>query len=107
MTVVPLLLNRCEFEAGRAAHLHLDDWFFTRRDIPTVRTFHGSALYEAMYAARWRRQAEPGGHCPLELRAARLATARFGVAPGADNWLRRRWPPACGVDAPAGKSHGC
>jgi glycosyltransferase involved in cell wall biosynthesis len=36
----------------------------------------------------------------LELCAARLATARFGVAPGADNWLGVDGHLPCGVDPP-------
>jgi phosphatidyl-myo-inositol alpha-mannosyltransferase len=101
MTVVPLLLNRYAFSGADVLHLHLDDWFFTRRVIPTVRTFHGSALYEAIYAARWRRRLSQAATVPLELRAARLATARFGVALGADNWLGVDGHLPCGVDPPA------
>jgi glycosyltransferase involved in cell wall biosynthesis len=102
MTAVPLLLNRYAFPDADVLHVHSDDWFFTRRDLPTVRTFHGSALYEAIYAARWRRRLSQWATVPLELCAARLATARFGVAPGADNWLGRDGHLPFGVDAPAG-----
>ena len=101
MTVVPLLLNRYAFPDADVLHVHSDDWFFIRRGLPTVRTFHGSALYEAIYAARWRRRLSQGATAPLELCAARLATARFGVAPGADNWLGCDGHLPCGIHAPA------
>ena len=100
MAVTPLLLNRHPFADADVLHLHSDDWFFTRRDLPTVRTFHGSALYEAMFAARWRRRLSQAAIVPLELRAARLADARFGVAPGAENWLNVDGHLPCGVDGP-------
>jgi glycosyltransferase involved in cell wall biosynthesis len=100
MTLVPLLLNRCDFR-GDVLHLHSDDWFLTRRDIPTVRTFHGSALYEAMFAARWRRRLTQAAIVPLEKRAARLANARFGVAPGTETWLRLDGHLPAGIEGPA------
>ena len=100
MSIVPLLLNRCDFD-GDVLHLHSDDWFLTRRDLPTVRTFHGSALYEAMFAARWRRRLTQAAIVPLEMRAARLATARFGVAPGTETWLHLDGHLPGGVEGPA------
>jgi glycosyltransferase involved in cell wall biosynthesis len=101
MTVVPLLLNRVSFPGAEVLHLHSDDYFFTRRDVPTVRTFHGSALFEAIFAARWRRRLSQGATVPLEMRAARLATARFGVAPGTETWLHVDGHLPSGVDIPA------
>ena len=100
MTVAPLLLNRYAIPGADVLHLHSDDWFFTRRHLPTVRTFHGSALYEAIYAARWRRRLSQAAIVPLEVRAGRLATARFSVAPGADNWLDVDGHLPCGIGDP-------
>jgi phosphatidyl-myo-inositol alpha-mannosyltransferase len=53
-----------------------------------------------MFAARWRRRLSQAAIVPLELRAARLADARFGVAPGAENWLNVDGHLPCGVDGP-------
>jgi glycosyltransferase involved in cell wall biosynthesis len=100
MSLVPFLLNRSDFD-GDVLHLHSDDWFFTRRDLPTVRTFHGSALYEAMFAARWRRRLTQAAIVPLEMRAARLANARFGVAPGTETWLHLDGHLTTGIGEPA------
>ncbi len=101
MSLVPFLLNRCDF-GGDVLHLHSDDWFFTRRDLPTVRTFHGSALYEALFAARLRRRLTQAAIVPLEMRAARLANVRFGVAPGTETWLHLDGHLPMGIDEPAG-----
>src|SRR5690242_13178430 len=35
--VVPLALNRVPFDGIDVLHLHGDDWFFMRRQVPTVR----------------------------------------------------------------------
>jgi glycosyltransferase involved in cell wall biosynthesis len=99
MSLVPFLLNRCDFD-GDVLHLHSDDWFLTRREIPSVRTFHGSALYEAMFAARWRRRLTQAAIVPLEMRAARLADARFAVAPGTETWLRLDGHLPTGIELP-------
>jgi phosphatidylinositol alpha-mannosyltransferase len=101
MTIVPWLLNRCEFN-GDVLHLHSDDWFLTRRALPTVRTFHGSALYEALFASRWRRRLTQAAIVPLEMRAARLANARFAVAPGTETWLGLDGHLPSGIERPAG-----
>ena len=99
MSLVPLLLNRCDF-SGDVLHLHSDDWFLTRRELPTVRTFHGSALYESMFASRWRRRLTQAAIVPLEMRAARLANARFGVAPGTETWLHLDGHLPAGIEGP-------
>ncbi len=46
----PWLINLQSFEGFDVAHFHGDDWFFLRRHLPVVRTFHGSALLEALNA---------------------------------------------------------
>ncbi len=80
MIAVPLLLNLTDFSEFDILHLHGDDWFFLRRRIPTVRTFYGSALYEAVAATNWRRRFRQAVTFPLELIASRLATASFSIA---------------------------
>ena len=101
MTVIPLLLNRLAPEA-EVLHLHGDDWFFFRRNLPTVRTFYGSALWEARTAARMRRRLSSGLIFGLEILASRLATASYGIAPDSGRAFATRGtlPPAVEI-APA------
>jgi phosphatidyl-myo-inositol alpha-mannosyltransferase len=79
---VPLLVNRLNPPGLDVLHLHGDDWFYLRRKVPTVRTFHGSALFEARHSPRWRRRLGQLAVYPLELLACRLATGSYCVAPG-------------------------
>lgn len=79
---VPALLQRTAFGDRDVLHLHGDDWFFVRRGLPTVRTLHGSALYEARYASSYRRRAAQSAVYPAEVLASRLATLTFAVGPG-------------------------
>lgn len=81
MTVVPLLVNQVGPKAD-VLHLHGDDWFFFRRGLPTVRTFYGSALWEARTADRLRRKLGSRLIFGLEILASRLATASYDIAPG-------------------------
>jgi phosphatidylinositol alpha-mannosyltransferase len=81
-------------------HLHGDDWFYLRRGVPTVRTFHGSALMEARHATRARRRALQLVCFAGELLAARLATASYGLIPGDGRPYRARGPLPIGVDVP-------
>lgn len=95
ISVVPLLLNRLA-PAADVLHLHGDDWFFVRRGLPTVRTFYGSALWEARSAERLRRRVRCGVIFPLEVLASRLATASYDIAPGTGRAFSTRGtlPPA-------------
>jgi len=79
-----LLLNRTTWPSVDVLHLHGDDWFFTRRKTPTVRTFHGSALFEALTTTSMRLRVSQLATFALERRSARLATACFGVGPDSD-----------------------
>lgn len=81
MLVAPVRLNALDTSHLDVLHLHGDDWFYLRRRTPTIRTFHGSALYEARYATRARRRASQYVTYGLELLAARLATTAYGVIP--------------------------
>jgi phosphatidyl-myo-inositol alpha-mannosyltransferase len=82
ISVGPMLLNRRWRPVVDVLHLHGDDWFFVARDVPTVRTFHGSARAEAATATTLLRRLSQSALYPLELLAARLATSAYAVAPG-------------------------
>ncbi len=86
LTLVPLALNCLRQADFDVLHLHGDDWFFARRSIPTVRTFHGSALFEARAATGFQRRMSQAAVYPLEVVASRLATLSFDTGsalPGA------------------------
>jgi phosphatidylinositol alpha-mannosyltransferase len=76
--LLPFLLNFVPFDASNVMHFHGDDWFFWRRKVPTVRTFHGSALFEAR-VARWSRKAERYGIYFLELLAMHLCRVSIAI----------------------------
>lgn len=80
--VCPLILNRLDGRALDVLNLHGDDWFFLRRVMPTVRTFHGSALRESQSATNLRRKALQAMVFPGELLASCLATASYTVCAG-------------------------
>jgi glycosyltransferase involved in cell wall biosynthesis len=82
LVVAPLRLNRLDTAALDVLHLHGDDWFYVRRRLPTVRTFYGSALYEARHATRSRRRASQYAIYLMEVMASRLATTSYGIIPG-------------------------
>lgn len=101
MFVAPIRLNEVDTSGLDVLHLHGDDWFYVRRRVPTVRTFHGSALYEARYATRARRRASQYLTYGLELVAAQLATCAYGVIPGDGPGYRTTGHLPLGVDLPA------
>jgi glycosyltransferase involved in cell wall biosynthesis len=72
--VLPFLLNTVDFRSYDVVHLHGDDWFWFMRPCPTVRTLHGSALWEARMAKRLRRRISQYMVYPLEHLSRRLAT---------------------------------
>jgi phosphatidyl-myo-inositol alpha-mannosyltransferase len=100
LLAVPLLLNRLDTSSLDVLHLHGDDWFFLRRKLPTVRTVHGSALFEARYASSWRRRLSQLVVFPLELAACRLATAAYSVAPGMPRGYQLEGELLPGIDIP-------
>jgi len=79
--VLPLLLNLVNFEQFDVLHLHGDDWFFFRRSVPTIRTFHGSALREALSASTVKRYISQYIIYFLERMSARIATTSAAVNP--------------------------
>lgn len=102
MLAVPAALNRVPWGAHDVLHLHGDDWFFVRRGLPTVRTFYGSALDEALTATRLRRRASQVVSFGLEVLASRLATGVYGLLEESRPAYRSRGELGCGVDPPAG-----
>lgn len=79
LTLAPLVLNRLPQAGFDVLHLHGDDWFLFPRRVATVRTFYGSALFEAHTATTSRRRVAQGIVYPLEILASRLATASFDI----------------------------
>ncbi len=79
LTVAPLALNRLALGAFDVAHLHGDDWLFFARGLPTVRTFYGSALFEARSATAFKRRVAQSLVYPLEAVASRLATVSYDI----------------------------
>jgi glycosyltransferase involved in cell wall biosynthesis len=96
----PWLLNFQRFDGFDVAHFHGDDWFFFRRNLPVVRTFHGSALLEATSATSWKRRLDKAAVFPLELLAGRLATAKYGVGVDSEAIYRTAGLLNLGVDPP-------
>jgi phosphatidylinositol alpha-mannosyltransferase len=104
ITVASVAFNLVDTADLDVVHLHGEDWFYLRRrHIPTVRTFHGSALLEARHATRLRRRARQLACFGLELAAARLATASYGLVPGDGQPYRVRGSLPIGVE-PAAQS---
>jgi phosphatidylinositol alpha-mannosyltransferase len=99
----PWLLNFQSFAGFDVAHFHGDDWFFFRRRLPVVRTFHGSALLEATSATSLKRRLDKGLVFPLELLAGRLATASYGVGVDSEAIYGTEGLLNLGIDRPAGK----
>ena len=79
LTLAPLVLNRMPHAGFDVLHLHGDDWFLLSRRMATVRTFYGSALFEARSATTIRRRVAQTIIYPLEVVASRLATVSFDI----------------------------
>lgn len=79
--VLPLLLNKVRLSAFDVVHLHGDDWFIVSRPAATVRTMHGSALYEARTATSWKRKLSQYLVYPLEQLAVKWATRSLAIGP--------------------------
>jgi phosphatidyl-myo-inositol alpha-mannosyltransferase len=97
--VVPLLLHRLNKLDLDVVHLHGDDWFYLRRRHPSVRTFYGSALSEAIHATRARARAGYWMTFPLEVLSARLASGVYGIGTDSANIYRARGILPIGVEA--------
>jgi phosphatidylinositol alpha-mannosyltransferase len=98
--IAPWLLNMLRLGSFDVLHLHGDDWFFLRRPLPTVRTFHGSALFEARSATSARRRIDKSVVFPLELLSSRLATSSYGVGVDSEILYQTRGRLPLGIDRP-------
>jgi glycosyltransferase involved in cell wall biosynthesis len=102
--IAPWLFNVRPFgDRFDVAHLHGDDWFYVRRTLPTVRTFHGAAIFEAATATSLKRKVNSTLIFGLELLAARQADATYAVGSesralfGAEGVLVCGLPPVSSV----------
>ncbi len=82
LTLGSALLNTLPGSGFDVVNLHGDDWFYFRRPVPTVRTFHGSALSEARTATSKKRRIEQSVVFFGELLASHLATAAYSDCGG-------------------------
>jgi glycosyltransferase involved in cell wall biosynthesis len=98
--VTPWLLNFEDLNNFDIAHFHGDDWFFLRRPLPVVRTFHGSALLEARTATSMVRRIDKRVVYRLELLARKLATASYGVGSDSERIYRTDGLLLTGIDLP-------
>jgi len=107
LTLAPLVLNRLPQHGFDVLHLHGDDWFLLPRSVPTVRTFYGSALLEALTATTVRRRLSQAIVYPLEVVSSRLATATFDIGTQLPPGYRTDGSLALAVDPalPPGPAH--
>jgi phosphatidylinositol alpha-mannosyltransferase len=104
LTLAPLALNLLTQHPFDVFHLHGDDWFLGRRQIPTVRTLHGSALFEARSATSTKRRLVQSAVYPLEILASRLATLSFDTGSTLPRGYRTDGSLTLAVEARAGPS---
>jgi len=78
---LPFLMNFVDWSSYDVVHFHGDDWFLLRRPFSSVRTLHGSALFEARSATSLKRKIAQYCVFPLEYLSARLATIPLAVGP--------------------------
>ena len=71
---LPFLMNFIDWNSYDIVHFHGDDWFLLRRPFSSVRTLHGSALFEARSASSLKRKIAQYCVYPLEHLSTRLAT---------------------------------
>ena len=98
--VAPWRFNGRALEGYDVFHFHGDDWFARRRPVPTVRTFYGSALLEALSATSLKRKADQSLIFALELLAARTADARYGIGIDSRTIYAADGVLQCGIDLP-------
>lgn len=100
--VAPWLFNVRPFGSQfDVAHLHGDDWFYFRRRLPTVRTFYGSALMEAIAATSMKRKLNQSVLFALEQLARARADAVYGIGPDSQLLYRTDGILGCGVPLPS------
>ncbi len=100
--VTPWMFNFRPFDSRfDVVHLHGDDWFYFRRRLPTVRTFYGSALMEALTATSLKRKLNQSLLFGLEQLSRRRADAVYGIGPDSQMLYRADGILGCGVAVPA------
>ena len=77
--ILPIILNWKILERYDVLHFHGSDWFYFNRRFPTMRTLHGSALWEARTALNWKRKLSQYLIYPLEHLSRRLADVSTAV----------------------------
>lgn len=85
--ILPFYLNLVNFRGFDVLHIHGDDHFFWARRVPTVRTFHGSALAEAISAVTLKRKIFQRILYPLEVLSSMLADVSVGVSQSTKKYL--------------------
>jgi phosphatidylinositol alpha-mannosyltransferase len=101
--IAPWLLNVRPKMDYDVFHFHGDDWFCFRRPLPTVRTFYGSALLEALSATSMKRRIDQSVVFMLEQLAARLADARYGIGSDSKLLYRADGVLQLGIQPPGGE----
>jgi glycosyltransferase involved in cell wall biosynthesis len=79
LTLLPFLLNFCNFKNYDVVHFHGDDWFYFVRPVPSIRSFYGSALFESRSARSLKRKMMMRVVYAWERLAGRLADVVVGV----------------------------
>lgn len=92
------MLNFVKWKDHDILHLHGDDWFFINRKIPTVRTLHGSAKFEAKSATSLKRKIILSLVYPLEHISARLADRVAGLGTEAYKLYNADFVSDIGID---------
>ena len=80
-SLLPVLMNGVDTSKYDVLHVHGDDWFWLRRQCPTIRTFHGSALEESRSASSLKRWLTQRIIYPLEHLSARISDITLAVGP--------------------------
>lgn len=101
LTLGPLALNRLPQAHFDVLHLNGDDWFMCRRSIPTVKTFYGSAWFEARTATSIGRRLTRAAVYPLEVTSSRLATLSFDIGSRLPKGYRIHGSLALAVNEPS------
>jgi glycosyltransferase involved in cell wall biosynthesis len=99
--LAPWLFNVRSFDEFDVFHCHGDDWFWLRRDLPTVRTFYGSALNEARSATSWKRRLDQSLIFALEQVARSRATSTYAIGPDSQAIYGTDGLLGIGTDVPA------
>lgn len=84
----PLVLNVMNLNAYDIIHFNGDDGFYWERNLPAVRTYHGTALHEARSATTLKRRLYMYGCYGLEQLSARLRRCRVAVGSDAQQAFR-------------------